>query len=931
MSEFHFLHWNYIYLLFGVVLFIIPILLKRKQLPVISFYSLIFFKLIIFLMLVISLMTPSTTKLSSQKKLHYIFGFDISLSINRKSLKEELEKYLKEYEKIDTDSIKTSYFYLENSPKLLSLSDFNIDDLETKKSNKYSSIYESIYEIKDEIDIDSIPVFIIFSDGNETEVHDNVLQTLALDKVHFKLVKSISRDDNVKIEGVSHPHEILPKSNSKIEVYVNSKKVGKADLNLYRNAALIEKKVVDLKVGANLIEFKLFASNSGIDSYSLELIPAFEDTKKSNNYKFFHIKIEKPNKYLLIENSRSNLQTLLKELKIEFDWIKPKTLYKASPHLYQAVIINNVKKEDIPDAFESKLANFVADGGGFALFGGLNSYGLGKYYGSDIEKISPVYMPPRSYNKKALVYFIIDVSGSMLSSRKSLWGSNQLLAQFLQTAPDTQVPIRVAKKAAANALEKLKGVDVSIYSFSTSYKLVVPIISLTDSNIDSVKRSILSIQAGGGTQYGPVLNEALSSVNTNNYKQAYFFFLSDGAPKDRQAIPPILEKLKQKKISLYTLGFGKGVDEGLMKWMASTTGGLYFKAGDVLNLSTIFEKAMDKVFNHAVILKNTSIEFNKKQTFFDSKKIKLSSLNGLNMTRAKEGAKVLLNSESGFPILVQSQYGLGKTFAWMGDTGEKWTQSLIRSGAFKELIAPNLFLISKSNEIHFQFNYSHQGKESFFVARVFDEKGIFLQNLDLTAKLISSNSKKSKYINFFESEEGVYKASALIEDDENFQILLDYTYKNKTYKLTRKIKIPTNFETAFDGENKSLESNFRNKGKLIYDKKSFIKIFKTYKGEKKYFVIKYSIPFLLLAIFLYILDVIFRRFRIMDQLNKEGNTEDKWANLANHYLILARNQMKEGEQSKAEHSYLSAKKYFKMSNLDKKSEEVWKEYRRNVT
>lgn len=930
MNGFYFLHWNYIYLVFVAIVFIVSAFYKRKNLPSVSLFSLVFLKCLILLCIVIALMTPATKKLSSIKKPHYIFALDFSQSINRKSLKNKLQKYLKELRNERYSKFKISYFIMDENPVLNPISDLSLDQILTTKEQNFTSIYNSIREIKENLLEEETPVFIILSDGNETQVQSEVLEVLPFQNVYFSLVQSISTEDNIKLQGVYFPSEVMPNTTIKIKVYIESKKAGKAEVVLTKGSTLVKKKITDLIVGANVIEFEEKAIKSGIENYLVQVLPTFEDKKKENNQKYFHVKVEKPNKYLLIENKESKLQLLLQELKIKYIWKRSRELQEVNPSDYQAILVNDISKSEIPDEFETKLLEAVSSGVGFGIFGGMNSYGLGKYYGSDFERISPVYMPPRSYRKTTLMSFIIDSSGSMLTSRKSLWGSNNLLAQFLQTADDSQIPIRVAKKAAIGAVEKLKGIDVSVYSFNNSYQLIVPVTTIDDFNINSVVSSISSIKAGGGTKFTPVLNEAMSSVDLNLHKQAYFFFLSDGVPSDLAMIQSTLDILIEKKIKLYTIGFGAGVDEFLLKEMALKTGGSYLRADGLNNLETIFEKAMDKVFSHPVVLNEVQLSYDIKQVFFDKNKIKLSSLNGMNMTRAKRGAKVLIRSEGGLPILVQSQYGLGKTFAWMGDSGEKWSQKLLGSGIFKQVIGPNLLLISKSNEIHFQFNHDHSGKESTFTARIFDENGFFLKNLELTARLVSQKNGKERLLSFHETEAGVYKASAIGENGNSHDIYLEYIYKQKTYKLHRKITIPVNFEIAFDGENQELQAKFKSQNKLLEKEEDLFQAFIKYKVEAKYFVSKHSIPFLLLAIFFYILDVIFRRFRMIDHLNQEHHSENRWEKLANHYLFTARNEVKNEEQGKAEHSYLSAQKYFKMANENKKAEEVWKEYRINI-
>ena len=89
--------------------------------------------------------------------------------------------------------------------------------------------------------------------------------------------------------------------------------------------------------------------------------------------------------------------------------------------------------------------------------------------------------------------------------------------------------------------------------------------------------------------------------------------------------------------------------------------------------------------------------------------------------------------------------------------------------------------------------------------------------------------------------------------------------------------------------------------------------------------------FLGIALFLLCVEVLFRRFRILEELQQEDQDEKvKFERMASHSLKLAREAFSKGDNSRAESFYLSAHRYLKQAGFDDRSQAIWDEYRAKV-
>ena len=116
------------------------------------------------------------------------------------------------------------------------------------------------------------------------------------------------------------------------------------------------------------------------------------------------------------------------------------------------------------------------------------------------------------------------------------------------------------------------------------------------SEIDDIyENSCINTSSGsGGTSFGSGLEEALALFEKSeiNSRMA-IIFMSDGHHNQQPDPQPYIDECREKKIPIYTIGFGPDADETLLRSMADQTGGIYSFSNDIINFQNDMINAFD--------------------------------------------------------------------------------------------------------------------------------------------------------------------------------------------------------------------------------------------------------------------------------------------------------------------------------------------------
>lgn len=465
----------------------------------------------------------------------------------------------------------------------------------------------------------------------------------------------------VYVDRLDVPEKISIGDTFAIEVNVVSNVSTDATLYLYQGRALKNTETVRLEPGDNHFVFNDTHTDSGLASYRV-VVDAAADTQTVNNEYYAYTTIETAPKVLIIEGQAgmgSEFGRLMDAANVAWDVVTPAGTPESLDALleYKSVITVDVHADDLKAGFMDTLETYVRDyGGGFIATGGENSFALGAYKDTPLERILPVSMDLEGEKEipSMTMVMVIDHSGSM------------------GDGDGRTTNLELAKSAALAALENLRGSDkIGVLGFSDDFTWNCPIMAASD--IQKAQDGITAMNVTGGTSIYPALAEAVDALEKDDSALRHIILLTDGQDGFRD-YANLLERIDKNNITLSTVSVGQSADEGLLTDLAKAGNGRYYHTDITTNLPRIFAKEVflsakaylnNRDFVPAVSSNNTVIT--------SVAAAGLPVLHGYVAATARDTADVLLVSDTSDPILATWQYGLGRTVAFTSDVKNMWT------------------------------------------------------------------------------------------------------------------------------------------------------------------------------------------------------------------------------------------------------------------
>ena len=500
----------------------------------------------------------------------------------------------------------------------------------------------------------------LFSDGQET-ASDNLaepIKTLAKEDVEIQFGK---------LEGLKKPEasivSIGPSSPFayqgemvRMKTVVAANQEMKAQLRILHKGVAVKNVAVNLKArGDNIFCVDVEMNTPGPSVWAAELIPE-KDYFPINNQLATTVQVKGKPRILILHQDPVEMRPFARALKEqEFDVDVrgnlglPETMEELLA--FDAVVIADVPATDMSVRQMAVLQKYVADfGGGLAMFGSDNSFGLGGYYKTPVEEVLPLISRFEKEKEKPSLgmVLVIDKSGSMQGA-----------------------PIEMARQAAKAAVELLGVRDqIAVIGFDSQPQIVSEMRSGAEK--DSVMASIDSLAAGGGTDIYPSMvvgKEMLENVAT---KVKHMIILSDGQTQQADHLG-LTQAMADSGVTVSTVALGQGAARELMASIAEVGRGRYYETMDAASVPQIFTKETMQASKSAI----------KEDLFGIAQTGDHPILSGYNdadlpfslgyvMTEPKPTAQVLLVAETGDPLLAVSRFGLGMGMAWTSDLTEKW-------------------------------------------------------------------------------------------------------------------------------------------------------------------------------------------------------------------------------------------------------------------
>lgn len=539
--------------------------------------------------------------------------------------------------------------------------------IETEPRGIYTDIENALTTSVSLLPQNSKKRIVLITDGEENEGNSSKLASSIIGQdIDFKVYRIASEiGKEAAVESVTVPKRLRVGEEFSIVVVIESTVQTGAKLTLISGKDKAAEERVVLRDGSNRFVFRDKADTGGFKSYKVILEPDADTESKNNEASTFTNVIDRP-KILVVEDSSGEADEVARMLEATgMSYVRanalsvPGTLEGLSA--YKSIITCNVSAENLSDGFLNSLDSYVKDmGGGFIATGGENSFALGGYYKTPLEKILPVEMELKG--KKEIpdmsIVLIIDKSGSMTEGRGGI------------------MKLDLAKEAAARTLDSLRPKDqIGVLTFDDTNYWVVQTRKADDA--EKIRDDIGTIRPGGGTSIIPALQEGYDSIKNTNTKIKHIILLTDGQA-ERSGYMELVEKLKKDNITVSTVAVGQGSDVQLLENIAKGANGRFYYTDEFSNIPRIFAK---ETFMAARAYLNNR-EFvpaiaNAHPVLAGAAEQGLPSLLGYVAASPKSTSRVVLASDQEDPILTVWQYGLGKTAAWNSDINGKWSRNYV--------------------------------------------------------------------------------------------------------------------------------------------------------------------------------------------------------------------------------------------------------------
>lgn len=466
-----------------------------------------------------------------------------------------------------------------------------------------------------------------------------------------------SQVPDAAVDSLKVPEKLYQGEAYDVETAVVSTVEADAVLRLYEDDRELAALEVRLGKGENRYAFPALAREPGLHRYRAEIyLPS--DGQAANNAGYAFGRVSGRSKVLIVEGAfgtSRNIESALASAFIGYETVLPEMLPQelSDYAAYESVLLNNVPATRIAQGQMERLEQAVKDfGTGLMMFGGDQSFGLGGYFQTPVERALPVYMElkgKREIPSLALV-LVLDKSGSMQ-------GEN----------------LRLAQEAAVRSVDLLRPKDtVGVLAFDDSPWWVVKPDKLTDK--EKVKTSILSIRADGGTSIYPAVKEAFDKLEAADAQRKHIILLTDGQSATEESYEALAERMGEANVTVSTVAIGEGADTQLLERIARLAKGRYYFTSDLSTVPAIFSREAVLMSRTYVVENPFTPVFGQGADWYRLFADGMPRIHGYIATTPKETAEVVLMSPEPDPVLARWRYGAGKTVAWTSDASGKWSK-----------------------------------------------------------------------------------------------------------------------------------------------------------------------------------------------------------------------------------------------------------------
>lgn len=689
---------------------------------------------------------------------------------------------------------------------------------------------------------------VLLTDGNETAGDLNQMSSsLLAAQVDVQVEKIDSTPEGeVFVSDLTVPDRIAVGDTYRVEVQIESTVHTGAKLQLYNDNALRREENVDIQKGTNQFTFQDVRDQEGFTNYRVVVIPD-QDTIQINNEYVAYTEASEKKQILLVEGKEGETSEFCKVLETAgypYQVIAPSQAPTTvqSMNRYASILLENVYIDDLADGFTESIETYVKDyGGGLIVIGGDQSFALGGYRNTALETVLPVNMDHKDQEElpKLAMVMVIDHSGSMSDPAGG------------------KMKLQAAKEAAAGALENLRDSDlIGVLGFDDTFQWVANLQELEDR--DTINKRIMGIQEGGGTSIYPALKAAYDELVKADAQLRHIILLTDGQEDEiGQNYDALLEQAEQDGITVSTVAVGQDADRDLLTKIATLGQGRVYQT-DGEELSRIFAQEIYLSQGDFLVNRDFTPVITADSQVLDGLEDGFPELHGYIATSMKDSATaILMDDKKEDPILAEWRYGLGTTIAFTSDVTNEWTGNYAGWEDYPVLWG---HLIEETI-------YDQENSDSKITTRQEGNEGVIrYENTKVSADseltaLYTDQEGEQQEIKLVAVSSGVYEGEIPLEDTGVYSINVRRTEGDELQEAVN-VQLTKQYseEYRYTNDGSSLDQFVAETDGCFVDDLQSI-----YESMPKNTTAKMNLtmPFLISAVVLWLLDILNRRLPIL--------------------------------------------------------------------
>jgi Ca-activated chloride channel homolog len=502
---------------------------------------------------------------------------------------------------------------------------------------------------------------VLVSDGNETQGHalSEAIRARERGVEVFTVPSGGTARLPVQLESVASPQQVFSGERFTLSVGIESSRPFSGRVWMTSQGQEIASTNVDFKVGSNAVDMASHMTDPGVNLVEVHLAASGMEQVLFSQA----ITVRRP-RVLYVAGGEGASEPLLETLKRAQVDVEPEQGFPVDPKQmnWDAVIFDNYPDHPLSPDEQDAIEKYVFTGGGLIFITGENNAQLAVDPRTPLEKLLPVSgdPPPPPEEPTALV-LVLDKSRSMDGPK-----------------------IAMVREAARASLTTLRPIDkIGVIAFDETPQWVVPVTNASD--VPRISALVNTIAADGGTRIYPAVEMAFEAIRTEHVTRRHIILLTDGVSPPGN-LPQLEKSAAAEHVTISTIGVGSDVDRSLLEELAREARGKSYFLDDPNKIPQVISGETRDLQASTVEERSVKVVRVRPVEFIDGIDFAHAPhLLGFAKEKAKTGSETILKLDSGEPLLVRWQFGLGRVVAFLSDAKARWSADWVKWSAYGTL------------------------------------------------------------------------------------------------------------------------------------------------------------------------------------------------------------------------------------------------------